>query len=354
MNKSFTVLGLMSGTSLDGLDIAMCEFQNEDEHWSFKILATECYTYDASWRSRLRQAMDLSKEELSILSRDIAKDYSYKIKEFLFQHKAESAVDLISSHGQTIHHDPTNGVTLQIGNAAIIAAETGIDTLADLRIQDVALGGQGAPIVPMGEWHLFPEFDQLINIGGISNITKMNRTQGEISAYDICPANGLLNHLVSELDLAYDKDGEKASSGSINDELLNQLNEIGYYSTESPKTLDASFALNELMPIIDKFQIPLENKLRTAVEHIAIQISNNLEKSPVLLTGGGALNTFLVERIKLNCPTEIVLPSNEIIEYKEAIIMAFLGLLSYLNLPNIFASVTGASKDHSSGLIYRA
>lgn len=352
MKNSFNVIGLMSGTSLDGLDIALCEFRKEHKNWTFKILATECYNYESLWQSRLKNAMALSKEELFLLHNAIGEDYAQKINEFLLHHKAEGTVDLICSHGQTIHHDPERGSSLQIGNPAIIASKVKIKTVADLRIQDVALGGQGAPIVPMGEWHLFPECSQFLNLGGIANITKMNRTESTVLAYDISPANGMLNHLVSERELKYDKDGALAATGSIHQDLLKQLNGIPYYSARSPKTLDAGFFQAELLPLFDAFSISFEDKLRTAVEHIAYQISQNANDEALMITGGGTLNTFLIERINAHCKFEIIIPSNEIIEYKEAIIMAFLGLLRNLNQPNIFASVTGASKDHSSGLIY--
>lgn len=359
MAEIYHVLGLMSGTSLDGLDIALCEFQRDTisgaSEWSFRLLEAETSFYAAQWRARLEGAMGISVEALQILDKDIGHDASERILDFLLKHKVEGTIDLITSHGQTIYHNPSEGITTQIGNAAIIAAQTGIQTVADLRSPDVALGGEGAPIVPMGEWHLFPEIDQFINLGGICNITKMNRTDSDsVRAYDICPANGMLNHLVSSLGKNYDEDGQIASSGQLHPLLLDELNALEYYRLPAPKTLDASYYLQKIKPIIDRYSISTEDALHTAVEHLAFQIHSNLNASSVMISGGGALNTFLIERIKAHSTSEIIIPEKRIIEFKEAIIMGFLGLLRLLNEPNIFSSVTGASRDHSSGVIYNA
>ena len=345
----------MSGTSLDGLDIALCSFTEQKGQWSFNIIATETYAYTSQWKARLSDAMKLSAEALLSLDRDIAEDYSDKIEAFLLKHKAESTVDLISSHGQTIYHNPADGITTQIGNAAIMVNRLGIDTVADLRTLDVALGGQGAPIVPMGEWHLFPQYAQFINLGGIANISLMDRhNYASIQAYDICPANGILNHLIAERNLAYDDKGKIAASGSLDKTLLDKLNAIKYYTYESPKTLDASFYVDEILPLIIAQNISLEDKLYTVTEHIAIQIGRALKPQAVCITGGGALNDFLISRIEHHTDSEVFIPSKEIIEFKEAIIIGFLGLLRYLDRPNVCASVTGASRDSSSGIIYKA
>jgi anhydro-N-acetylmuramic acid kinase len=258
---------------------------------------------------------------------------------------------LIASHGHTIFHQPEKGFTFQLGNGASIAAETGIPTVADFRTGDVALGGQGAPLVPVGDKLLFSDYESCLNLGGFANISFDQH--GKRIAFDICPVNFILNDLAQKSGWPYDTGGELGRSGNMNRELLEQLNQLAFYRQSPPKSLGREWMNHYFMPLMAADEIPLNDQLRTAYEHIAIQISN---ASPVhgkmLVTGGGAFNTFLIERLKHHLKCEIVIPHAEIIQFKEALVFAFLGLLRFMGEINCYASVTGARRDSSAGVTY--
>lgn len=347
--KEYNCVGLMCGTSMDGIDIAHITFQLQNNKWIFKINQADCVDFSDVWYSRL---VNLPKQSAEIFAKTNVYFGHYlgkEIQQFLTRHQLKA--DLISSHGQTVFHNPRMGYTIQIGSGATIAKETNTPVVCDLRTTDMAYGGQGAPIVPLGERFLFPEMHQFLNIGGISNIAI--HSAKNIVGYDVCMGNLLLNHYANTIGLPYDHNGELAQSGTLNLELLNQLNAHQYFQLKSPKSLDADQVLNWFLPVVEQFSISLEDKLATLVEHISIQLGYVLrENEDTLITGGGALNSFLVERIQANTKSKICLPSSEIINFKEALIIAFLGLKRVLKQPNVLASVTGAKKDTINGAVY--
>ena len=286
----------MSGTSLDGLDIVLCEFTLQSK-WNFSILKSKTIDYSKEWKDKLSSAPNLSGLDLIILHKQFGQYIGESILAFL--KNTDYKIDLIASHGHTVFHQPEKKLTLQIGDGNEIASTTGIKTISDFRSMDIALGGQGAPLVPIGDKLLFAEYDYCINIGGFANISF---DKNDIRfAYDICPANIVLNSLANKLGYPFDKGGELGRLGKINNELLNELNNIDYYSKRYPKSLGKEWLDIRFTPILNAFKISLEDQIRTIYEHIALQISSSVpndNKYKILITGGGAYNTFLIELIK--------------------------------------------------------
>ncbi len=343
------IIGLMSGTSLDGLDIVYVEFDKNDAK-KFEIIHSETIKYSKSWESRLREGVHQSKLELTDLDDEYAMLLSEKILNFIAKY-AISEIDFIASHGHTILHRPNEGYTLQIGNGKIISNRTSQKVICDFRAQDVDLGGQGAPLVPIGDELLFSEFDACLNLGGFANISY--KKNDERIAFDICPVNIVLNYYVKQIGFDYDDKGGVASKGEIHEGLLNSLNELVFYKKKHPKSLGLEWVQEQIFPMIDSYELSVPIILRTFVEHIAIQITSSLKgRKEVLVTGGGVYNSFLIERLRLLSLVKICVPSDDIINYKEALIFAFLGLLRSDNQVNCLSSVTGANKDHSSGYIF--
>lgn len=351
IKNHYNVIGVMSGTSLDGLDIAHCTFTYLDG-WNFEIFEAETCPYPSHWVDKLRNLVKFSKSELLQLDEDYTRFIGDVISEFIQKHELAN-LDAICSHGHTALHQPQNGLTYQIGNLPKLATLLNETVICDFRVEDVALGGQGAPLVPIGDRLLFSKYDYCLNLGGFANISFEDN--GQRIAYDICPANIVLNHYVATLGFDYDKGGEIAKSGVVSELLLQELNMLSYYGSNYPKSLGLEWVKSEVFPLIDSFQLSAKDILRTFVEHIAIQISNEINsksKTSVLTTGGGAFNTFLMERLSDRAKNLIVIPENSIIEFKEALIFAFLGVLKLRNETNCLSSVTGALNDHSSGKIY--
>ncbi|MGV8815974.1 MAG: anhydro-N-acetylmuramic acid kinase [Gelidibacter sp.] len=352
MNKNhYNVIGVMSGTSLDGLDIAHCTFTCS-EGWEFKILEAETCPYPSDWVEKLRNLVTFTKLELVQLDEEYTSFIGDAIRQFIQKHKLVN-LDAICSHGHTALHQPEIGLTYQIGNLPKLATILKETVVCDFRVEDVALGGQGAPLVPIGDRLLFSKYDYCLNLGGFANISFEHK--GQRIAYDVCPANIVLNHYVGNLGFDYDNGGKIAKSGAVNELLLQELNALSYYKSHYPKSLGLEWVKSEIFPLIDSFQLSTKDILRTFVEHIAIQISNEIKsksKTSVLTTGGGAFNTFLMERVSEKTKSVIVIPENPIIEFKEALIFAFLGVLKHRNETNCLSSVTGALHDHSSGKIY--
>jgi anhydro-N-acetylmuramic acid kinase len=347
-NEVFSI-GLMSGTSLDGLDLVYVKF-NKNEYQDFKIINAETIPYSKVWKKRLQKAVDCSKDELTILNIEYAELLAERINYF-FDTYGIGTIDFISSHGHTVLHQPENGTTLQIGDGQIIANKTGQKVICDFRTQDVALGGQGAPLVPIGDELLFSEYDYCVNLGGFSNVSYKKNT--ERIAFDICPVNIVMNHYANKMDLLYDASGKIAASGEINHLLLAKLNKLAFYEKEAPKSLGLEWVKSTVFPLIDEFENDIPTILRTFVAHVATQISKNIKpKSNVLFTGGGVFNLFLMHEIQRLAKIEIAEISEEIIDFKEALIFAFLGLLKDKNEINCLKSVTGAEKNHSSGEIF--
>ncbi len=346
--ESYNVIGIMSGTSLDGLDICYAQFSHRDD-WNFIITAATTAYIPSNLKEKLANGINLSGLEISFLNNEMGNFIGNAVNHFIEDFKiSKKEIDFISSHGHTIFHQPNNNLTLQIGNGANISAITQLAVICDFRTTDLALNGNGAPLVPIGDKLLFSDFDCCLNIGGIANIS-FNKN-GERMAYDICPANMVLNYIANKLNLAYDKDGEIAKSGSINETLLNELNELCYYQQTHPKSLGYEWVSKTIFPLLNDSEI---NLLRTLTEHMAQQIGKNLT-GKTLATGGGVFNTFLIERIKNYSGYELIIPDKELVNYKEALIFAFLGILRWRNEPNILKSVTGAYTDNIGGCIYNA
>jgi len=349
MNK-YKVIGLMSGTSMDGVDLAYCEFTKSTSGWQVELKQTHCVAYSDQWLSRLVHLPEQSAEIFAKAHVYYGKYLGQMVKKFIEEYELQP--DLIASHGQTVFHAPKQGYTVQIGHGAEIAASTGITTVCDLRTTDVALGGQGAPIVPLGEKELFPDYNCFINIGGITNISFHQADQ--VIAYDVCMGNILLDYFAEEMNLPFDDGGKLAKSGSIIPSLLDRLNQNQYVKQDPPKSLHAADVVSETLQLLQDDDV-IPDVLRTLVEHISHQIATTLDANntaEVMITGGGAFNSFLIEKIKSKTKAAIVIPEQQIIEYKEALIIAFLGLQRILKKPNVLSSVTGASRDSINGAVY--
>ena len=352
IKNSYNVIGVMSGTSLDGVDICFCNFSFENQEWKFLILNTETVFYEKIWINKLSNAHCISDNELQQLDVEYTSYLSKIILDFISKNQINN-IDFISSHGHTIFHQPNKKITYQIGNRVELNKSTNIPVVCDFRVQDVNLGGQGAPLVPVGDLLLFRDFSHCINLGGVSNISvKSNKN---IVAYDICPVNIVLNKYSRLIGIEFDLDGKVSESGKIDNNLLKSLNKISYYELTHPKSLGIEWVENTIFPLIDSFNISVEDKLRTFVEHIATQISNNLkgDNLRVLISGGGVKNKFLMERIKKVSNHKFETISEKITDYKEALIFGFLGVLKVRNENNCLMSVTGATEDHSSGIIFQ-
>ncbi len=342
----YQVVGVMSGTSLDGLDLLLCEIARQKNRWLYKMLEAKTVSYSQEWKNKLSSAFYSGKDYIQRLDREFGVLIGKAIMEFL-KGKHEK-VDLVASHGHTIFHNPKEGISLQIGNGQKIADITGIVTVCNFRKKDVELGGQGAPLVPVGDEYLFPEFDYCLNLGGFSNISfKQNDVR---VAYDICPVNMVLNRLCPPMD----KNGDMGRRGKIDVALLEQLNNLEFYTRPYPKSLSREWFENTFLPVLDKAQLPEENKIRTVYEHIAEQIVKNIrDGSKVLVTGGGAFNRFLIELFKQKKETvNWHIPDKTLVKFKEALVFALLGILKINNEINVFASVTGAKSDSISGEIF--
>lgn len=358
----YNVIGTMSGTSLDGLDIAYCSFTFSDNKWKYKIIAAQTVKYPQGLVSKLKNAKHLSGQELMLLDKEFAYFVSLSINDFIFDHSIEKTkINCISSHGHTVFHQPEIRLTTQIGHGANISAYTNLPVISDFRTMDLALGGQGAPLVPIGDQLLFSEYDYCINLGGISNISyqednRMSDNYGKRIAFDICPVNIVLNKLANKKGLYYDINGELAKKGQINYPLLEKFNQLPYYQKEPPKSLGLEWIEKNIYPILNSSNISVEDKLRTFNTHIAQQIRKYLYNSDkkVLITGGGAHNSFLIENIRLGTTPEIIISNKKMTDFKEALIFAFLGVLRLRKEVNCLKSVTGASKDNIGGCIYQS
>jgi anhydro-N-acetylmuramic acid kinase len=347
--KIWYAIGLMSGTSLDGIDLVYVKFIS-DKDYSFEILQAKTLNYSEYWKNTLKNAYNETPKNITNLSLKYGSFLGQQISAFIDKNKIKN-IDFIASHGHTIFHKPEEGFTLQIGDGNQIAQVTGHKVVCNFRAQDVKLGGQGAPLVPIGDAFLFSEYDYCLNLGGFSNVSFNEK--GIRKAYDICPVNIVLNQLVKPLGFDYDAGGNLAASGKLHKELLDKLNTLPFYEDTQPKSLGYEFVVETINPILSQFKIPTRDLLRTFTEHTAQQLALKLSsKGTVLVTGGGVYNTFLINRLKALSDCEIIMPPDEIIDFKEALIFAFLGLRRLENKVNCLKSVTGASKDHSSGVVF--
>lgn len=353
------VIGLMSGTSCDGLDIALCRFSGSPGLPEFELIQRETVPYNPTMEGRLRNAMHLSGLELVVLENDWTRFVARCVNDFLSRFNAHA--NLIGFHGHTVFHQPQHGFSFQMGNGACLAVLTGIETICDFRRPDVAAGGQGAPLVPMGEKYLFPDFSGFLNIGGFANVT-FRKDDGSMRAFDIAPANLLINRYTRMLNQPFDFEGQLAAKGKLNADLLKQLNAVEYYNDLNKGSLGLEWAEQEVFSIADAWlnnsasdenrTTRLENLLATLTEHIAEQIGSQLTKGKVMVTGGGAKNTYLIERIRFYSEARLHIPSGDLIDFKEAIVFAYLAYLRYYGLPNTLPSVTHATRGISAGAHY--
>lgn len=350
--EKYTTIGVMSGTSLDGVDLAYIVFTVKNNKWEFEILESQTISYPNDWLNKLKIAVDFSEAQLEKLNQDYTQLLATIISSFIEKYDIKN-LDTVCSHGHTILHQPQNGFTLQIGNLPEIAALLNQTVVCDFRIQDVQLGGQGAPLVPIGDRILFSEYDYCMNLGGFSNVSfEQNK---ERIAFDISAVNTVLNFYANQLGFDYDDKGSISKTGTCNDDLLSKLNALDFYQKKYPKSLGFEFVKETVLPIIEKYSIPIEDKLHTFTEHVALQIALALpnKNGSLFITGGGAYNDFLIERIQYHLPEmKIIIPSAKILEFKEALIFALLGVLKLRGEINVLSSVTGAKSDHSSGMIY--
>jgi anhydro-N-acetylmuramic acid kinase len=350
--ESYNVLGIMSGTSLDGIDLAHINFTIKNNRWSFTLYETETIPYKSNWLNKLKTAVDFSRTELEKLNEDYTLLLGNTIKSFIKKHQLIN-LDAVCSHGHTILHQPQNGYTLQIGNLPEIAEIVGVTVVCDFRVQDVKLGGQGAPLVPIGDRILFSEYDYCLNLGGFSNISF--EQNGKRIAFDISPVNTVLNFYANKLGLAYDDKGTIARSGESDLNLMEELDALAYYQKPFPKSLGFEFVKTVVLPLMESYDISIEDKMHTFVKHIAKQTAFALPErnGKMLITGGGTYNDFLLESMQNYLPEmSLVVPDAKTLEYKEALIFALLGILKLRKEVNVLSSVTGAKKDHSSGKIY--
>ncbi len=354
--KTYKIVGLMSGTSLDGLDLCYCNITKNIGQWSFEIIETKSISYSEDMQSELRDSIFLKADALLQFHNTYGTWLGKQAKQFISDKKLE--VDYIASHGHTTHHQPENGLTFQIGSGQHIANESGFKVICDFRTNDVSLGGQGAPLVPIGDQLFFGEYDFCLNLGGISNISLEQK--GKRFAYDIGLANMILNYITRKIDLAYDNGGELARSGRINQNMLDKLNALKYYLLPHPKSIGYEWFVNEVAPIVDSTDDTTENLLHTSIHHICekvaqqVKLNSTKKVCSLLVTGGGALNHFLIEVLqeKLGESTNVVVPEKELIEFKEAMVFALMGALRAEQEINVLKSVTGAKRDSSSGVLY--
>lgn len=349
---NYNVIGVMSGTSLDGVDLAHVNFEINNNKWSYQIFECDTISYSNEMISKLKNGIHFSKTELSELNIEYTNLLGNSISEFIDKNNI-SNLDAVCSHGHTILHQPENGFTLQIGNLPEIAKITNEKVVCNFRVQDVLFGGQGAPLVPIGDKILFSEFDYCLNLGGFSNISF--EKNNERIAFDISPVNTVLNFYANSFGLEYDDEGKISESGNISVALFDELNKLDFYQKAHPKSLGFEFVKETVIPILESYSISTEDKMRTFTEHIAFQIGKILEQKTgkLLITGGGVYNEFLIERIKNYLTTiEVIIPDEKTIQFKEALIFALLGVLKLRNEINVLASVTGATHNHSSGEVF--
>lgn len=346
---AYYALGLMSGTSLDGLDICYARFSENSGKWKFEILIAETEKYPKSWEDQLRNADKISAEALLELHSQYGFYLGNSVKKFLQKHKIEQT-DIIASHGHTVFHQPQKKFTTQIGDGRAIMILTKIPVVYDFRSQDVLLGGNGAPLVPIGDELLFDEFDACLNLGGFSNISF--KKSGKRIAFDICPVNSVLNYFARQLGKDYDEDGGFARSGNLNMNIFQELNQLEFYKSNAPKSLGTEWLHKEIFPLL--VNDTAQNIMATFTEHAAFQIAKVINENSIkniLITGGGAKNSYLVSLIKKYTTSDVIIPDYILVDYKEALIFALMGVLRKLGKINVLSSATGSIEDHCTGIL---
>lgn len=352
MKETYRVTGVMSGSSMDGVDLACCDLAREEQTWTYRILGARTVPYEPGLRLKLEEACHWPQEKIEALDVELGEYFAALLNEF---HQNERLnPDFIASHGHTILHDPGKGITLQAGNGRIMAGRTGIPVINDFRREDVRQGGQGAPLVPLGDKLLFAEYEACLNLGGIANIS-FDNSKGVRIAFDLCPANMALNWVASMEGKAFDRNGEMGRRGNIHRELLEAMNQLDFYWIEGPKSLGREWFLAHFLPLLKQSRLPADDLMSTLQEHIAIQISRGINEAgigSVLITGGGTLNKNLVKRLRNHTVASLEVPGEQLIHYKEALIFALLGILRVRGEINCLSSVTGGRRDLSTGTIH--
>jgi anhydro-N-acetylmuramic acid kinase len=350
LKSDYIVIGLMSGTSLDGLDVVLCDFNYKNGKWHHSIVNAAAFAYDNTMYEALNDARYFSEKKRVQLHNTYGKWIAGAVNDFLSFHRIKHEnVDFIASHGHTVFHQPESGYTLQIGDGKTIAEICGIPVVYDFRTDDLTLGGQGAPLVPVGDVMLFPDYDQCLNIGGFSNITDKSN---DIKAWDICPVNTILNDLAGNYGKSYDSNGNIGRNGKVLPAYLEAFENLDFYHKPPPKSLGREWIDMYIKPVLDDAlkENSIQDVMRTWYEHVSFRIGSVLSGC-VLITGGGAHNAFLIELIRQKSNAVIYIPDPELVDFKEAIIFAFLGVLRWRNENNVMSTVTGAFRDHSSGKI---
>ena len=355
----YRALGMMSGSSLDGLDLAFVEFQVEGNQWQYQIESADCFPYTDAWRERLIRATGLTARDYLQLHVDYGHYLGEQVNRFIEEKGLAYRVGLIASHGHTTFHHPESKLTAQLGDGAALATVTRLPVISDLRAMDVALGGQGAPIVPIGEKLLFPNHPYFLNLGGIANLSLASDSY---LAFDVCPANRVLNALAEQMGHEMDAGGSIARTGNIQAILLDELNALEYYQRTGPRSLPNQFGTDVVLPLLLKAGHSIPDLLATYCEHIALQIHRSISDTgrmihsgEMLVTGGGAFNEYLMERIAAHLEVmsiKPVVPSAELVQYKEALIMAFIGVLRWRQENTVLSSVTGASVPSIGGAFW--
>lgn len=359
----YRVIGVMSGSSLDGLDLAFVEIEELGGQWQYSLVQADCYPYPTDWQLKLSQAKTMPAVDFVKLDAAYGQYIGDQINRFIQSNQLEYKVGLIASHGHTVFHVPGSH-SIQIGAGAAIAAKTALPVVSDLRSLDVALGGQGAPIVPMGEKLLFSSHRYFMNIGGIANISFNG--DAFYDAFDVCPANRVMNMLANTVGKEFDENGQLAAAGRINEVLLDQLNAKEFYAQDYPKSLANEFGTDVILPLIQSFALDPADALATYVEHVAMQVAAAVERisqkrmvdptrEKLLVTGGGALNGYLVSRLEQHLSPyamAIDVPDHATVQYKEALIMALLGVLRWREEETVIQSVTGATRASVGGALW--
>ncbi|MDR3297091.1 MAG: anhydro-N-acetylmuramic acid kinase, partial [Prevotellaceae bacterium] len=338
------------GTSLDGLDLCFASFEHEAcGAWRFHIRAAETIAYSDLWLQHLRTAHNLAALDFIALHKSYGRYLGEQSCAFLDRHNLNA--DYIASHGHTIFHQPQRGITFQLGDGAALAAAARASVICDFRSLDVALGGQGAPLVPVGDRLLFAGYDACLNLGGFANISY--EQDARRLAFDVCPCNIALNALAQQLGAAYDRDGLLAQQGSVNEHLLASLNALEFYAQRGAKSLGREWVEEIFWPIVAQCDDSVNSKLRTVCEHVAMQVAACAQGRTMLVTGGGAFNAFLLQRMAALASCKVELPDAQIVCFKEALVFAFLGALYTSNHASCLASATGAARDCVGGCLVK-
>lgn len=352
-NTTFAV-GCMSGTSLDGLDVALCRFEKRQQNYNFKILAAQTIDYQTEWKDKLRDAHLLNARSFIALHRQYGNYIGRKVQQFLAQ-LPSYPIEFVASHGHTIFHEPAKNISFQLADPAAIAAACQLPVIADFRTLDINLGGQGAPLVPIGDQLLFGQYHYCLNLGGYANISFQHNNKR--IAFDIVPANKALNYFALREGAQYDDAGQLGKQGTVVLQLLQKLNAIDFYSEKPPKSLANEWLERHFMPLCQNTNFSNTDILATLYEHIATQIARVLKNAhpaqKMLVTGGGAHNSWLIQLIKQKTNLQIIVPEKIIVDYKEALIFAFLGVLYNNNQVNTLQSVTGATRNTIGGVLVK-